>query len=160
MADFVDLKAPFLADHSRGVAEFAAGAAGRLGLASGEAAAVRRAGLLHDLSRVAISNAVWDRPGSLSSADLEQVRLHTYVERFCVRSGWLAPLGTLAGLHHERLDGSGVPPRQARRRPHPPGRILAAADCYQAMIQQRPHRPAQAWPLSSYRGPCRTPHHV
>jgi HD-GYP domain-containing protein (c-di-GMP phosphodiesterase class II) len=143
VADFVDIKAPFLAGHSRGVAAFAAGAAERLGLPPEEATALRSAGLLHDLGRVAVSNLVWDRPGPLSSADLEQVRLHTYhVERFCARSSWLAPLGALAALHHERLDGSGYHRGQPAAAVTRQARILAASDVYQALRQQRPHRPA------------------
>lgn len=143
VADFVDLKAPGMAGHSRGVAELAAGAAARLGLPTLDTLMVRHAGLLHDLGRTAVSNAVWDRPGPLSSADREQVRLHPYhVERFCARSAWLAPLGALAAAHHERLDGSGYHRGQAATALGTPARLLAAADVYQALTQDRPHRPA------------------
>ena len=83
------------------------------------AAALRRAALVHDLGRVGVPNGVWDKPGPLSDAEWERVRLHSYyTERILARAPALAPLGATAGLHHERLDGSGYH-RGARRRPSP-----------------------------------------
>lgn len=144
VADFVDLKSPYLAGHSSGVAELAAAAARRCGLPESDVVAVRRAGLLHDLGRVGVSAGVWDKAARLSSGEWEQVRLHPYyTERVLARSPGLAPLGVLAALHHERLDGSGYH-RGAPAALLPPGaRILAAADVYHAMTELRPHRPAQ-----------------
>jgi HD-GYP domain-containing protein (c-di-GMP phosphodiesterase class II) len=145
VADFVDLKIPGMAGHSRGVAELATRAARGLGLPEQVATQVRHAGLVHDLGRVAVSNAVWERAGPLSSADRELVRLHPYhVERFCARSDWLAPLGGLAALHQERLDGSGYHRGLSGSALSLPARILAAADCYHALTEPRPHRPAHS----------------
>ena len=77
---------------------------------------VRAAGFLHDLGRVAVPNGIWDKPGPLSAAEWERVRLHPYyTERVLERSGALAPLARLAGAHHERLDGSGYHRGAARR---------------------------------------------
>jgi HD-GYP domain-containing protein (c-di-GMP phosphodiesterase class II) len=77
----------------------------------------------------------------LTASEWEQVRLHPYhSERILSRSSALAPLAPLAGMHHERLDGSGYY-RQATMIPTG-ARVLAAADAYQAMTQERPHRPA------------------
>src|SRR5690606_18177011 len=56
----------------------------------------------------------------------------------------LAPLGTIAAQHHERLDGSGYPRGLIGQAITPAGRILAAADAYHAMIELRPHRPARS----------------
>ncbi len=104
---------------------------------------VRRAGLLHDLGRSGVSNGIWDKPGPLTESEWEQVRLHPYhSERILSRSSALAPLAPLAGMHHERQDGSGYH-RQAKATIIPMGaRLLAAADAYQAMTQERPHRAA------------------
>src|SRR5919204_446060 len=78
VADFADLKSPFTLGHSAGVAELAEAAAWRLRLPPAEVATVRRAGLLHDLGRVGVSNRVWDKPGPLSDGEWEQGRLHPY----------------------------------------------------------------------------------
>jgi HD-GYP domain-containing protein (c-di-GMP phosphodiesterase class II) len=143
VADFADLKSPFTIGHSRGVAALAASAAQQCGMSGGEVAAVRRAALLHDLGRVGVSAGIWNKPGRLTDSEWERVRLHPYyTERILTRSAALAPLGALAALHHERLDGSGyhrqLPPAQLP----PSARILAAADVYHALTEPRPHRQA------------------
>lgn len=142
-ADFVDLKSPYLFGHSTGVAALVDEAAKTLRLGDAERAAVRRAALLHDLGRVAVPTGVWERPGRLRRSDWEQVRLHPYhSQRILARSAALEPIAALAGLHHERLDGTGYP-RQSRGAELPmAARLLAAADVYQALTQHRPHRPA------------------
>jgi len=73
------------------------------------------------------------------------VRLHPYhSERILARSGPLQPLARLAGMHHERLDGSGYHREAAAGSIPMPARVLAAADAFAAMTQARPHRPALA----------------
>jgi HD-GYP domain-containing protein (c-di-GMP phosphodiesterase class II) len=144
-ADFADLKSPYLVGHSGGVARLASAAAGILGLGDEEQLRLRRAGLLHDLGRVSVSNGIWDKPGSLGAAEWERVRLHAYYsERVVSQSPVLAPLAGLVGMHHERLDGSGyhrgAPASQLARGP----RLLAVADVFQALTEERPHRPARS----------------
>jgi HD-GYP domain-containing protein (c-di-GMP phosphodiesterase class II) len=144
-ADLADLKSPFTHGHSSGVAALARGAAERLRLPPGAVADVEVAGLLHDVGRVAVSDGVWEKPGALSGHEWEQVRLHAYhSERILAGSERLAPLAPLAGMHHERLDGSGYHRGCTRAELPLPARVLAAADAYQAMTQPRPHRPALA----------------
>lgn len=142
-AYFVDLKSPYLFGHSTGVAALADQAAGVLGLDDSERAVVRQAGYLHDLGRVAVPTGVWERSGGLRRGDWEQVRLHAYhSERILARSAALEPVAALVGLHHERLDGSGYP-RQSKAAELPVlARLLAVADVFQALTQERPHRAA------------------
>jgi HD-GYP domain-containing protein (c-di-GMP phosphodiesterase class II) len=143
MADFTDLKSPYTAGHSKGVAKLAAEAARQHGLPEREVTAVRRAGFVHDFGRLGITNRIWDKPGPLTGAELERVRLHPYLtERMLASSPTLAPLGALASQHHERLDGSGYPRGLVGSALSPASRILAAADAYHAMTEPRPHRPA------------------
>jgi len=144
-ADFADLKSPWLLGHSRAVAELAEAAAWRAGLPAADVARLRRAALLHDLGRVAVPSGVWNRPGPLRAAEREQARLHPYhTERALSRSPRLAPLGDLAGAHHERLDGSGYHRRAVAAQLTTAARLLAAADSYQGRIEARPHRAALA----------------
>ena len=81
IADFTDLKSPWTIGHSRGVADLAGAAAGHHGLSQQDATLVRRAGLVHDLGRLGVSNGVWDKRGPLTPAELERVRLHPYLTR-------------------------------------------------------------------------------
>jgi HD-GYP domain-containing protein (c-di-GMP phosphodiesterase class II)/DNA-binding CsgD family transcriptional regulator len=142
-ADVVDLKTPFLHGHSSGVAELAAGAARAIGLDEAAAAALHRAGLLHDLGRAGVPSGIWEKHGPLSANEWERVRLHPYLsERILSRSSVLAPLAPLAGMHHERLDGSGYHRGARASGLDRPARVLAAADVYRALVEPRPHRPA------------------
>jgi HD-GYP domain-containing protein (c-di-GMP phosphodiesterase class II)/DNA-binding CsgD family transcriptional regulator len=142
-ADFVDLKSPYLLGHSSEVAELAEAAAHRLALDQNDCTQLRRAALLHDLGRVGVPTGVWEKSGPLTRSEWEQVRLHPYYsERILSRSPVLAPAGRIAGLHHERHDGSGYPHRiDGRDIAVSPG-ILATADAYSAMTSVRPHRAA------------------
>lgn len=145
VADFTDLKSPFLSGHSRGVADLAAEAATGMGLREDEVVAVRRAGLLHDLGRTGVPNTIWDKPGPLSVAEWERVRLHSYyTERMLARPPMLARLGAIAGLHHERLDASGYHRGLPGGSLPPAGRVLGAADAYHAMTEPRPYREARS----------------
>ena len=108
VAALTGLKSPWLREHSTGVAELAEAAAWRLGLPAATVTLVRRAALAHDLGRVGVSNAIWEKPGPLGFGEWERVRLHPhFTERAFAQSQALAPIGLLAGSHHERLDGSG-----------------------------------------------------
>lgn len=143
IADFVDLKSPYLAGHSSGVSRLAARAAEHLGLGPGPVVDVRRAALVHDLGRVAVSSAVWDKRSALTAGEWEKVRLHPYhTGRLLDRVPFLARLGTIAAGHHERLDGSGYHRGAGASQLAPEARVLAAADSYHAMVEPRPHRPA------------------
>ena len=143
LADMIDLKSPYLAGHSRGVANLAAEGARQLGLPPGEVDAVRRAGLIHDIGRLGVSNAIWDQAGALTEAQRERVRLHPYLtERMLARLSGLGASRDIAARHHERLDGSGYPHGLTAASLTPSDRLLAAADAYHAMTEPRPHRPA------------------
>jgi HD-GYP domain-containing protein (c-di-GMP phosphodiesterase class II) len=145
VADFVDLKSPYTLGHSRAVAELAAGAARLLRLPEPEITTLRRAGLVHDLGRLGVSNAIWDKPGPLGAGEWERVRMHPYLtERILGQSAALAPLGVLAAQHHERLDGSGYPRGLSAGVLSLPARILAVADAYRTMREPRPHREAMS----------------
>jgi HD-GYP domain-containing protein (c-di-GMP phosphodiesterase class II) len=141
--DLADLKMPWTHGHSSGVARLAKSAAASLRLDKQTAFRLEVSALLQDLGRLAVSNAIWEKPGPLTSAEWEQVRMHPYhSERILATSSALAPMARTAGMHHERLDGSGYH-RGCRARELPAAaRVLAAADAFQAMTEDRPHRSA------------------
>jgi HD-GYP domain-containing protein (c-di-GMP phosphodiesterase class II) len=143
IGEFADLLSPHLTGHSAGVAELAADAAAGSGLADTDRVTVRRAGLVHDVGRVAVPARVWDRAGPLTPDEWERVRLHGYhTERVLGRSPFLAALARVAVPHHERLDGTGYHRGSTAAALPAPARLLAAADAYHAMTEPRPHRPA------------------
>ena len=139
-ADFVDMKSPGMAGHSRGVAALA-------GQATVDGKSLRQAGLVHDLGRMSVPNGIWDKPGPLTDGEWERVRLHPYYsQRILERSPALRSLAACAAMHHERLDGSGYHRGSYRAEISNDARILAAADAYQAMTQPRAFRPAHSAP--------------
>lgn len=145
MGGFSDLISPSLAGHSDGVAALAAAAAERCRIDSPGVTTIRRAALVHDLGRVAVSARTWEKPGPLDAAEWEQVRLHPYhTERVLSRSPYLSTLAPIAGAHHERLDGSGYHRGAGGAELSFPARLLAAADAFHAMTEPRPHRRALA----------------
>ena len=139
--DAADLKAPFFQGHSRGVALLARAAGAEL--PGVEPALVYRAGLVHDLGRVAVPTGVLERPGGLRPEEWELVRLHPYHSgRILARSPVLQPLVPIVSRHHERLDGSGYPMGVRAGELDAATRLLAAADVWHALRERRPHRQA------------------
>ncbi len=142
LGDFADLVSPALAGHSSGVARLASNAATELGLAPPQVTSVLRAGLIHDIGRVAIDPRTWQKDSSLNADEWEQVRLHAYhTERVFNRSPLLAPVAAVACRHHERMDGSGYHRGLNATSLEPMSRLLAAADAFHAMTEPRDHRP-------------------
>jgi HD-GYP domain-containing protein (c-di-GMP phosphodiesterase class II)/DNA-binding CsgD family transcriptional regulator len=145
LADKVDLKSPFTLGHASEVAALSERAAVALGFGPEAVIDLRRAALLHDLGRVAVSNGIWEKQAALSTTEWERVRLHPYqTERILARSRVLEPLARTAGMHHERQDGSGYHRGTSGTQVPAAARVLAAADAFQAMTQDRPHRPGLA----------------
>ncbi len=145
LADVADLKSPFTLGHSRGVARLTEAAAAELGLDEPARTRAARAALLHDVGRISVSNAIWDKPGPLDAGEWEKVRLHPYFTERIVRAAapWQS-LATLASSDHERAGTRGYP-RGALPAAMPDATIaslLAAADVYQALTEPRALRPA------------------
>jgi HD-GYP domain-containing protein (c-di-GMP phosphodiesterase class II) len=145
IANFVDLKSPYFLGHGRAVSELAAEAGARLGLAEADVRLLRRAGLVHGLGRLGVSNAILDKRGPLGAGEWERVRLQPYLtDRMLRQSEALAPVARIAVQHRERLDGSGYPRGLSGAGISREARVLGAADAYQAMREPRPHRPERS----------------
>ncbi|WP_018161009.1 HD domain-containing phosphohydrolase [Smaragdicoccus niigatensis] len=145
VATFTDLKSPYSIGHSLAVTVLAESAASIAGLDPEARTTLRRAALLHDIGRLGVSNAIWDRPAPLGLGDWERVRMYPYLtERMLSQAPELARIGSIAGQHAERLDGSGYPRGLAGASISRSARLLAAADVYQALREPRAYRPAFA----------------
>ena len=142
-ADFIDLKSPYRAGHSRRCAQLAVDAARLLGCTDDEAAALRSATLLHELGTTAIPNSILDKTGSLTRAEFDRVELHPMLtEQMLARSPALAGLNAVAAAHHEKADGSGYHKGLRADVTDRAARVLAAVDIYVALTTERADRPA------------------
>lgn len=142
---YVDLKTPCTVGHTGGLAVLVAEAVPRLKLPALDRESVHRAALTAGYGRLGVSNTIWDKPGPLTVAEWERVRLAPQLaERMLRQSVALAPVGRIIGQLRERLDGSGYPAGLSGDAITPAARLLAAADSYQAMIEPRPHRAARS----------------
>lgn len=143
VADFIDLKSPYMGGHSRRCADLAAGAAGVLGLPEDDVAALRRAALLHDFGTTVVPNSIWDKPGPLTRAEFDRVELHPMLtEQMLRRSPALAALNPAAAAHHEKCDGSGYHRRVQADADDLGACVLAAAEVYTGLSAERADRPA------------------
>lgn len=143
IGDFCDLRVPCFAGHARGTADLATAAASMMQLSDSESTLLRRAAHVHDVGRFGVPGNILNKPGPLNSGETERVRVHSYfVDRIFSRPEPLRRVGRLAATHHERMDGSGYHRSVGGVMLTNPSRVLAAADAYHAMTQDRPHRPA------------------
>jgi len=140
-ARVIDAKSPFTARHSQRVAEIAAGISSVLGFDADERRSMRRAALLHDIGKLAISNRILDKPGRLTDEEFRAVKAHpVYTRQILARAPCFASLADLAANHHEKLDHSGYPRALGAPDLDLPMRILAVADVYEALTADRPYR--------------------
>ena len=129
---------PELSDHLRNVAELAEAVAGRLSLSDDEVEQIRHAAELHDIGKMAIPDAVLNKPGPLDPAEWEFMRRHTLIgERIIAAAPALTTEATLVRSSHERWDGAGYPDGLAGAAIPLGARIITVADAFDAMIAER-----------------------
>ena len=140
-AQVIDAKSPYTARHSERVAEIAVATATTLGFPDESLRDLRRAGLLHDIGKLAISNLILDKPGKLTEEEFAAVKRHPLVtEQILRRVTRFADIADIAAAHHEKLDGSGYHRGVRGDELGLPARVLAVADIFEAMTADRPYR--------------------
>lgn len=145
-ARVVDAKSPWTFLHSTRVADVAVGIADELSCSAGFKQDIRRAGLLHDLGKLGVSNLILDKPGKPTDEEFAQIRKHAeYSQMILQQVPAFQKLGEVAGGHHERLDGRGYHRGLAGDAISFATRILTTADVYEAMTAKRPYRDAMQW---------------
>lgn len=138
----VDAISPFTYRHSIGVTDVAVSLAGALELAPERVSLIRRAAFLHDVGKLAVPNRILDKRGRLTPAEWVHITRHPALSGSILRRvGAFRELAALAAEHHERLDGSGYPFRLRGEQISLESRVIAIADCYAAMAEDRPYRP-------------------
>jgi len=144
-ADIIDAKSPYTFRHSSNVADFAVGIGEQLGFDADALRRLRRAGLLHDIGKLGVSNRILDKPGKLTAEERVEVERHpVFTWEILLRVPAFADFAWTAALHHEKLDGSGYPWKIDGRGLDMPARVLAVADMYEALVADRPYRAGMA----------------
>lgn len=142
-AKVIDAKSPFTFQHSARVATIADELAVGLGFDARERRELRRAALLHDIGKLTISNQVLDKPSGLTDAEFAQMKQHpAFTVRILKRVTPFVGIATIAGTHHEKLDGSGYPWGLDQEQLSQAARILVVSDIYEALTAVRPYREA------------------
>jgi len=142
-AQVVDAKSSFTAEHSCGVAMLSRYLAERLSLNELLCYRIEVAGLLHDLGKLQIPDALLGRKGALNREELAVMRHHSYVTyQILNKIQGLEDITLWAAYHHEKLDGSGYPFRKIAQDLSLESRLVIVADIFQALAQERPYRPS------------------
>jgi len=142
LADALDIRDARTARHSQTVARLAEITARELGLSEATVEQVRLAGLLHDVGNIAVSNMLLSKPGPLSDEEWNEIRRHSEIGARILANARLGDIGQWVLAHHERVDGSGFPFGISNESIPLEARILSVADAFEAMVSERPHRPA------------------
>lgn len=143
-AQIVDAKSPYTAEHSQGTAALAAFLAKEAGMDQKTCMSIESAGLLHDIGKLNVPDQILDKAAPLDSVEKSIMQHHSYISYQIINkidgfediAGWTAN-------HHEALDGTGYPFRKKADKLDTPSRIIAIADIFQALAQDRPYRSAQ-----------------
>jgi two-component system, cell cycle response regulator len=137
-------RAPGLLDHVSGVTDLAAAIATDLGLDSEQIDETMRAAELHDVGKLAIPDAILNKPGPLDPAEWEFMRQHSVIgERILSAAPALAPVAKLVRASHERWDGGGYPDGLAGEEVPIGARIVAVCDAYEAITEDRVYQRAR-----------------
>ncbi len=137
----VDFKSEFTATHSTGVAAAAAGLASLAGLSDDECELMRLAAYLHDVGKLAIPSEIIEKDGPLSETERDIMRSHAYYTYQILESvDGLEAVANWSALHQERLDGSGYPFHYTADDLSLGARIMAVADVFTALTEDRPYR--------------------
>lgn len=139
----IDAKSSYTFEHSERVTSLALGAGERLGFDAAALTRLRRAALLHDIGKLAVPNAILDKPGRLSEAEWAVVRQHpAHTLHVLQQVPLFRELADDAANHHERVDGRGYFRGLTENELTPTARVLAVADVADALMSARPYRAA------------------
>jgi putative nucleotidyltransferase with HDIG domain len=146
MANAIDARDPYTAGHSHRVAACAVAIGRHLGLGKADLELLHRAGILHDIGKIGVSDAVLRKPGPLNAVEEAEMRRHPVIgAELLMGMPFLSDELHLIRHHHERWDGTGYPSGLAGEAIPRSARIAAVADAFDAMTSDRPYRIALSW---------------
>lgn len=151
-ADIIDAKSPFTFNHSANVAAFSVAISRATGADASEQQRIYRAGLLHDIGKLGVSNTILDKPGRLTPEERVEIERHpVFTNNILSHVHAFGDFAWTASIHHECLDGSGYPYKLTAPQIDGPARMICVADVFEALTADRPYRagmtPADAFGL-------------
>ena len=138
----VDAKDSYTRSHCQTVSQLCVLIATELALAPALIGQMRLAGLLHDVGKIGIPDAILTKPAALTEAEYEQMKRHSILGAEIAAAAGLSTEARWIRHHHERYDGNGYPDRLAGKDIPLQSRIILAADAFEAMTSDRPYRDA------------------
>jgi HD-GYP domain-containing protein (c-di-GMP phosphodiesterase class II) len=140
LAETLDMRDPGTGRHARTVGDFSRRTAIALGLPAERVERIESAGVLHDLGKLGIADAILYKPGPLDDHEWREIKRHPEVGARILEHAGLLDIAAWVRSHHERVDGLGYPDALADREIPLEAKVLAVADAYEAMIADRPYR--------------------
>ncbi|GBE53820.1 cyclic di-GMP phosphodiesterase response regulator RpfG [bacterium BMS3Bbin14] len=141
----IDFKSKFTSTHSTGVSACAVKISSIFGLTDTEIQLMGVAGDLHDLGKLAIPEKILEKEGKLTREEFAVIKSHTYFTYSLINTiAGLKQIAQWAAYHHEKLDGSGYPFRCVAAELDTKARIMAVADIFTAVAEDRPYRPGMS----------------
>lgn len=139
----IEAKDPYTEGHCARLSKYSVDLAEALGLAVDQRIALRRAGIVHDIGKVAVPDSILLKPGPLTQEERKNMEQHPIVgERICEPLRSFRQVLPIIRHHHERLDGSGYPDGLSGEAIPITARIMATVDVYDSLTTDRPYRSA------------------
>lgn len=135
----IGLKSPYTEKHSGDMVNTAAAVAKKLGLAPGRIEIVKYGTLLHDIGKLAIPDAILNKPGKLEPSEFDEMKKHPQVGYELIKTIY-EPIGEIVRDHHEKVNGEGYPSGLKNDEISLETKIVAVADVYDALISERPYK--------------------
>jgi diguanylate cyclase (GGDEF)-like protein/putative nucleotidyltransferase with HDIG domain len=141
LATAIDAKDQTTHNHVRRVQIYAAGMGRIFGLSDKEIEALKAGALLHDIGKLAVPDHILNKPGRLSVAEFEKMKIHTIVgAEILQRVDFPYPVVPIVRHHHEQWDGHGYPDGLSGEEIPMTARILSVVDCFDSVREDRPYR--------------------
>jgi putative two-component system response regulator len=143
LATSIEAKDPYTEGHCERLSEYSVLLGQQLGLPKEQLSALRRAGIVHDIGKIAIPDSILLKPGPLTDSEWVIMRQHPEIgERICAPLKSFSLVRPIIRHHHERFDGSGYPDRLQGLEIPLTARVIQIVDVYDALTTERPYKQA------------------